>query len=219
MAERGRSTRRRRRRPLHLRLGAPEPAAGASASSRRSDPRRPALLGQRPHLHRQGKLEATARAPRSTAPPAGWSSPPATASTAARASDGASVWSDYLEFVPAYSGGVAPFGAFVARRATIRAPPQWIKHGNPDFDIGAFLTQPNSEGVNVADAVGGGATIVLDLTRHQAFQTFGYPGKKTRLQRCESPYVGDDPLTYPFPARRPWRSAATGPRAPAAAAG
>jgi hypothetical protein len=110
-----------------------------------------------------------------------------------------SVWSDYLQFVPAYSGGVAPFGAFVARRKEIRAPRQWTKHGNPDFDLGAFLTLPNSEGVNVADAVGGGATIVTDLTRHQTFQTFGYPGKTRRMQRCVSPYIGDDLLSNPLP--------------------
>jgi hypothetical protein len=111
----------------------------------------------------------------------------------------ASVWSDYLQFVPAYSGGVAPFGAFVARRKAIYAPQQWTKQGNPDFDMGAFLTLPNSEGLNVADAVGGGATIVTDLTRHQTFQTFGYPGKTKRMQRCSSPYIGDDLLSNPFP--------------------
>jgi hypothetical protein len=111
----------------------------------------------------------------------------------------ASVWSNYLEFVPAYSGGVAPFGTFVARQKKIRAPLQWIKQGNPDFDMGAFLVFPNSEGVNVADAVGGGATIVTDLTRHQTFQTFGYPGASTRMQGCTSPYIGDDLLSNPFP--------------------
>jgi hypothetical protein len=111
----------------------------------------------------------------------------------------ASVWSNYLEFVPAYGGGVAPFGAFVARRKMIFAPKQWTKHGNPDFDLGAFLAFPNAEGVNVADAVGGGATIVTDLSRHQTFQTFGYPGEATRMQSCSSPYIGDDPLSNPFP--------------------
>jgi V8-like Glu-specific endopeptidase len=110
-----------------------------------------------------------------------------------------SVWSDYLEFVPAYNGGVAPFGAFVARRSAIRAPRQWTNHGNPDFDMGAFLTLPNSEGVNVADAVGGGATIVTDLSRHQTFQTFGYPGETKYMQKCASPYIGDDLLSNPFP--------------------
>jgi hypothetical protein len=111
----------------------------------------------------------------------------------------ASVWSDYLQFVPAYRSGVAPFGAFVARRSRIFAPRQWTKQGNPDFDLGAFLTLPNAEGLNVADAVGGGATIVTDLTRRQTFRTFGYPGKATRMQGCTSPYIGDDLLSNPFP--------------------
>ncbi len=111
----------------------------------------------------------------------------------------ASIWSNYLQFVPSYSGGVAPFGAFVARRKEIRAPRQWTKHGNPDFDLGAFLTLPNAEGVNVADAVGGGATIVMNTTRHQSFRTFGYPGKVQRMQSCSSPYIGDDLLSNPFP--------------------
>jgi hypothetical protein len=111
----------------------------------------------------------------------------------------ASVWSDYLQFVPAYSGGVAPFGSFVARRKKIFAPRQWTTQGNPDFDLGAFLTLPNSEGLNVADAVGGGATIVTDASRHQTFRTFGYPGKATRMQGCTSPYIGDDLLSNPFP--------------------
>ncbi len=110
-----------------------------------------------------------------------------------------SVWSDYLQFVPAYNGGLAPFGAFVARRKAIFAPKQWTKQGNPDFDMGAFLTLPNSEGVNVADAVGGGATIVADLTRHQTFQTFGYPGESKYMQGCKSPYIGDDLLSNPLP--------------------
>jgi hypothetical protein len=110
-----------------------------------------------------------------------------------------SIWSSYLEFVPGFNGGVAPFGAFVARRDAIYAPKQWVKHGNPDFDLGAFLTLPNAEGVNVADAVGGGAAIVTDLSRRQFFQSFGYPGETTHLQSCGSPYIGDDTLSYPLP--------------------
>jgi hypothetical protein len=111
----------------------------------------------------------------------------------------ASVWSNFLQFVPAFSGGVAPFGAFVARRQKVFAPVQWTKQGNPDFDMGAFLTFPNSEGVNVADAVGGGATVVTGLSRHQTFQTFGYPGETKRMQGCTSPYIGDDLLSNPLP--------------------
>jgi hypothetical protein len=112
---------------------------------------------------------------------------------------GDGIWSSYVEFVPAYTNGTAPFGAFVAYRNQVFAPRQWVRFGNPNFDVGAILTSPNAEGANVADAVGGGATIVLDTTRRQQFLTFGYPGKSTVMQGCESPYVGDDVLTYRIP--------------------
>jgi hypothetical protein len=108
------------------------------------------------------------------------------------------VWSNFLEFVPGFNGGVAPFGAFVARHDAVYAPKQWVKHGNPDFDMGAFLTRPNTEGANVADAVGGAAAIVFGLPRAEEFQSFGYPGETTHMQTCRSPYVGDDSFTYPF---------------------
>jgi hypothetical protein len=111
---------------------------------------------------------------------------------------GNDVWSRYVEFVPAFTNGIGPFGAFVAHRNAVFAPRQWVEFGNPNYDLGAILTSPNAEGVNVADAVGG-ATIATDLSRRQLFQTFGYPGKSSTLQACESPYVGDDPLTYRIP--------------------
>ena len=116
-----------------------------------------------------------------------------------QAPNGQSTWSSLLEFVPAYSGGTAPFGAFIAHRDSVFAPKQWVKFGNPNFDMGAILTAPNAEGVDVADAVGGGATIATDLSRRQDFQTFGYPGSSRWMQGCESPYVGDDILTYRIP--------------------
>lgn len=112
--------------------------------------------------------------------------------------NGHTVWSQYLEFVPAYSGGRGPFGAFVSKRSAIFAPRQWTKGGNPDFDLGAFLTHPNKRGLNVADAVGGGATIALGLSRQQRFRTFGYPGNVQRMQGCSSAYAGDDSLTFPL---------------------
>lgn len=110
----------------------------------------------------------------------------------------ASVWSNYMEFVPAYTGGVAPFGVFVAHRGQVRAPEPWTKAGNPDFDVGALLVGPNSQGVEVADAVGGGATIALGLSRRQDFQAFGYPGETTRMQICRGSYAGNDNLTNPL---------------------
>jgi hypothetical protein len=112
---------------------------------------------------------------------------------------GDGVWSSFLEFVPAYSGGAAPFGAFVAHRKQVYAPQPWVQLGNPNFDVGAILVDPNAEGVNVADAVGGGARIALDRSRHEDFQTYGYPGTTRWMQGCDSPYVGDDALTYQVP--------------------
>jgi hypothetical protein len=112
---------------------------------------------------------------------------------------GGSIWSRYLEFVPAYSAGVAPFGVFVTRRKDVFAPRQWVKTANPNFDMGALVASPNAEGANVADAVGGGAALAIDRSRHESFRTFGYPGKSRWLQGCESPYVGDDSLTYRIP--------------------
>ncbi len=113
--------------------------------------------------------------------------------------NGHSVWSSFLEFVPAYSGDTAPFGAFIAHRKGVFALRQWVKFGNPNFDVGAIVVDPNAEGVEVADAVGGGATLATDLSRRQDFQTFGYPGQSRRLQGCDSPYIGDDSLTYRIP--------------------
>jgi hypothetical protein len=112
---------------------------------------------------------------------------------------GDSAWSHYLEFVPAYSNGTAPFGAFVAHRKSVFALRQWVRFGNPNFDVGAVVVAPNAEGIYLADAVGGGAAIATDLSRRQDFQTFGYPGKARSMQGCSSPYIGDDSLTYRIP--------------------
>jgi V8-like Glu-specific endopeptidase len=103
-------------------------------------------------------------------------------------------WSTYLEFVPGFNLGVAPYGTFVLSGRP-RALPGWTKDGNPDFDLGAFLTEPNAEGTAVADAVGGGATIVTDRGRHQTFETFGYPGGTERMRTCVSGFAGTDPIT------------------------
>jgi hypothetical protein len=103
-------------------------------------------------------------------------------------------WSTYLEFVPGFNLGAAPYGTFVLAGRP-RALPGWTKEGNPDLDLGAFLTEPNAEGVALADAVGGGAEIVTDLGRHQRFETFGYPGGTERMRSCVSGFAGEDPVT------------------------
>jgi hypothetical protein len=107
-------------------------------------------------------------------------------------------WSTYLEFVPGFNLGVAPYGTFVLSGRP-RALPGWTKEGNPDFDLGAFLAEPNAEGAALADAVGGGATIVADLGRSQRFETFGYPGGTERMRTCVSGFAGEDPITASLP--------------------
>ena len=119
--------------------------------------------------------------------------------TGPRGRRGSNAWSRYMEFVPAYSDGTAPFGSFIARRSNVFAPKPWVKQGNPNYDMGAVVVGPNTSGVNVADAVGGGAAIAMDQARKQKFATFGYPGKVRRLQRCDSPSTGEDRLTRQIP--------------------
>jgi hypothetical protein len=107
-------------------------------------------------------------------------------------------WSTYIEFVPGFNLGVAPYGTFVPAGRP-RAPREWTQEGNPDFDLGAFLTEPNAAGAALADAVGGGATIVTDQSRHQRFETFGYPGDTESMRSCVSGYAGEDTIMASLP--------------------
>jgi hypothetical protein len=107
-------------------------------------------------------------------------------------------WSSYLEFVPGFNLGAAPYGAFVLS-GTPRSLPGWTREGNPDFDLGAFLVAPNAEGVGLEDALGGGARIVTDLGHKQRFESFGYPGGTERMRGCVSGYAGQDPATITLP--------------------
>ena len=107
-------------------------------------------------------------------------------------------WSSYLEFVPGYNLGAAPYGAFVLSWQP-RALPGWTREGNPDFDLGAFLVGPNAEGVGLEDALGGGARIVTDLGHKQRFESFGYPGGTERMRSCASGSAGQDPATITLP--------------------
>jgi hypothetical protein len=107
-------------------------------------------------------------------------------------------WSSYLEFVPGFNFGAAPYGAFVLSGRP-RSLPGWTREGNPDFDLGAFLVSPNAEGIGLEDALGGGARIVTDLGHRQRFESFGYPGGTERMRGCVSGYAGQDPVTITLP--------------------
>ncbi|MBS1883102.1 MAG: hypothetical protein JSS97_09120 [Actinobacteria bacterium] len=111
---------------------------------------------------------------------------------------GRPTWSSYLEFVPGLNLGATPYGTF-ALSGRPRALPGWTREGNPDYDLGAFLTEPNAAGEALADAVGGGATIVTDLPHAQRYETFGYPGAGERMRTCASGFAGIDPITRSLP--------------------
>jgi hypothetical protein len=107
-------------------------------------------------------------------------------------------WSSYLEFVPGFNLGVAPYGAFILSGRP-RSLPGWTRDGNPDYDLGAFLVALDAEGVALEDALGGGARIVTDLGHKQRFESFGYPGGTERMRNCVSGYAGQDPVTVTLP--------------------
>jgi V8-like Glu-specific endopeptidase len=107
-------------------------------------------------------------------------------------------WSTRLEFVPGFNLGAAPYGTF-ALSGKPRALSEWTEEGNPDFDLGAFLTEPNAAGLTLSEALGGGAKIVANLDRHQRFETFAYPGGTEQMRTCVSGFAGEDPITATLP--------------------
>lgn len=100
----------------------------------------------------------------------------------------------FLEFVPAYDRGSAPFGKFVMETAYVSNP--WRRHESPNYDFGAVVTYPNDAGQNVADAVGGGAGIAYDLPRRQEYTIVGYPGfNQQQMHVCDGEFSGHNPFS------------------------
>jgi len=104
----------------------------------------------------------------------------------------------FLEFVPAYDRGSAPFGKFVMETGYVSD--SWRRHESPNYDFGAVVTYPNEAGQNVADAVGGGANIAYDLPRRQEYTIVGYPGfNQQRMHVCEGEFSGHNPFSHGLP--------------------
>lgn len=104
-----------------------------------------------------------------------------------------------LTFVPAYTDGAAPFGAWSwTSLVTTRG---WVG-GNPNFDYAAIkLAKVNA--IAIEAAVGGGRVLKTKPKRNQQYAAFGYPANKAageRMWTCLSPYAGKDP--HPFPGGR-----------------
>lgn len=104
----------------------------------------------------------------------------------------------YLEFVPAYDRGTAPFGKFVMEIGYVMS--RWQQTESPNYDFGAVVTYPNAVGQNVADAVGGGADVALDQPRLQQYTIVGYPGfNQQRMRVCNGEYSGHNPFSKGLP--------------------
>jgi len=118
-------------------------------------------------------------------------------------------WAANWLFVPAYHRGQAPFGEFPAE--VLAAPKGWTERSigaivrnkflpSAKFDVGAALLHPNSIGQTVEDAVGG-ATLLVNQSRQQQFQAFGYPSgalKGEEMRMCTSAYLGTQPFSTFF---------------------
>lgn len=103
----------------------------------------------------------------------------------------------YLEFVPSYTNGLAPFGKFVMEAGFVLEA--WKRTENPNDDIGVVLTYPNALGQNVADATGGGANLAVNLPRQQEFTIVGYPGfNQQRMRTCSGGFSGHNPFSQGF---------------------
>jgi hypothetical protein len=101
-----------------------------------------------------------------------------------------------LTFVPAYSDGNAPFGAWSwTSLVTTRG---WVG-GNPNFDYAAIkLAKVN--GMSIETAVGGGRVLKTKPLRSQSYAAFGYPANMAageRMWSCASGYAGKDPRPFP----------------------
>jgi hypothetical protein len=106
--------------------------------------------------------------------------------------------SERIRFVPAYDHGARPFGTFQVSRVYTMA--QWRHGENPDFDVAALMVRPSRLGT-LGDVVGG-REWTTGRSRYSSFEIFGYPAAALRgesLRACDSPGLGSDLLTDPYP--------------------
>ena len=112
------------------------------------------------------------------------------------------VWADWVQFVPAYDYGTAPYGEWTAE--WIAASPEWAVYNNFNYDYGYIVLNPNAQGEDIADVVGWRG-ILFNQPREQTYYAFGYPADYPfdgeSAWTCESPFLGNDPFdTEPGPA-------------------
>lgn len=100
-----------------------------------------------------------------------------------------------LTFVPAYTDGGTPYGAWSwTRLVTTRG---WVFAGNANFDYAAIkLAKINGTPI---EAVVGGRVLKTNIKRNQSYAAFGYPANLAggeRMWGCYSSYAGKDPRPF-----------------------
>lgn len=109
-------------------------------------------------------------------------------------------WTRYLEFVPSYTFGAAPYGAFAMETGYL--PLQYYRWENLNYDIASVLTYPNESGEYVADAVGGGANVAAHAPRKENYLILGYPGwNQQQMRKCGAYYLRGNPESWFFPGK------------------
>lgn len=111
-------------------------------------------------------------------------------------------WAHKFTFVPAYTNGEAPFGAWQAKR--LFSTKQWVKRGNMNFDYAAVKLKRRN-GQRIED-VTGSLGLLVNGARRQTYRAAGYPQNKASGQRmweCISDYKGTDP-NYLRPGPKPF---------------
>ena len=101
-----------------------------------------------------------------------------------------------LTFVPAYTGGAAPFGVW--RWAALETTAEWVRHANTNFDFATIVLRRSPAGSKVEE-VTGGAALRANGPRGVEYRAVGYPGNRAGGQRmwsCESGYAGPDPRPF-----------------------
>ena len=101
-----------------------------------------------------------------------------------------------VAFVPAYTDGQAPFGAWAASKLVVTRA--WARHANSNFDFAAVALRKGSNGETIEGTVGG-RKLGLNAPVRQNYAAYGYPANLMAAERmwaCGSPYAGRDPRPF-----------------------
>lgn len=101
--------------------------------------------------------------------------------------------------MPAYKDGSAPFGRWGAK--VLRTTPAWASSSDFNFDLGAIVVKPSSNGSRLANRVG---SLGLDWNRayEQTWKSTGFPAQSPfngeKMYRCNAQTATlDSSMGYP----------------------